>query len=113
MFDINRDMIKGFIDPIVLSVLSRRDTYGYEIAKYVNEKTDGALDLKEGTLYPSLRRLEAEGFIEGNWGSETGGPRRRYYRITKSGLSQLESSRAQWRENNRILGQFLGEAAAL
>jgi len=113
VLDINRDMIKGFIDPVVLSVVSRSDTYGYEIAKYVNEKTKGALELKEGTLYPSLRRLEAEGFIEGYWGSETGGPRRRYYRITKSGLTELESSRAEWRENKRVLGLFLGEAAAL
>lgn len=109
----NRDMIKGFIDPIVLSLVARGDTYGYEIAKDVNEQTGGALELKEGTLYPALRRLEAEEFIEGYWGTETGGPRRRYYCITKSGLAALESARTDWHKNKRVLGLFLGEAFAL
>ena len=106
----NGDMIKGFIEPIILSVVSRKDTYGYEIAKFVNEQSNGALDLKEGTLYPALRRLEAEEFIEGYWGSETGGPRRRYYRITPAGRSELESAQKKWQKNRRILGLFLGEA---
>ena len=106
----NGDMIKGFIEPIILSVVARRDTYGYEIAKFVNEQSNGALDLKEGTLYPALRRLEAEEFIEGYWGSETGGPRRRYYRITPKGLAELESAQEKWQKNKRILGLFLGEA---
>jgi PadR family transcriptional regulator PadR len=110
---VNGDMIKGFIDPIVLSVVARRDTYGYEMAKYVNEQTGGALELKEGTLYPALRRLEAEKLIEGYWGTETGGPRRRYYRITKPGLAALGSARSDWHKNKRILGLFLGEAFAL
>lgn len=110
---INRDMLKGFIDPIVLSVVEQGDTYGYQIAKYVNEQTNGALELKEGTLYPALRRLEAEHLIEGFWGSETGGPRRRYYRITKQGLSTLASSREAWTNYQRILSTFLGEAFSL
>lgn len=110
--EINRDMIKGFINPVVLSVVSRGDTYGYEIAKYVNDQTNGALDLKEGTLYPSLRRLEAEGFIESYWGTEAGGPRRRYYRITTSGLAELKSAKDGWRKDKRVIGLFLGEAFA-
>ena len=104
--------MKGFIDPVVLSVIARGDTYGYEIAKCVNEQTDRALELKEGTLYPALRRLEAEKFVEGYWGTETGGPRRRYYRITRAGLKELESARAIWSKNKRILGLFLGEESA-
>ena len=104
------DMIKGFIEPIILSVVSRKDTYGYEIAKFVNEQSNGALDLKEGTLYPALRRLEAEEFIVGYWGNETGGPRRCYYRITSAGRSELESAQEKWQQNKRILGLFLGEA---
>lgn len=104
--------MKGFIDPIVLSVVVRGDTYGYQIAKVVNEQTNGALELKEGTLYPALRRLEAEHLIEGFWGNETDGPRRRYYRITKKGLASLESSRQSWNQYQRILNTFLGEAFA-
>ena len=106
-------MVKGFIDPVILSVVGRGDTYGYEIAKYVNNLTDGVLELKEGTLYPALRRLEAEGFIEGYWGSETGGSRRRYYRITRSGRTALDSARSDWRRDRWVLGLFLGEGFAL
>ncbi|MHB1684852.1 MAG: PadR family transcriptional regulator [Bacilli bacterium] len=109
----NGDIIKGFINPIILAVVVRGDAYGYEIAKYVNEQTDGALELKEGTLYPALRRLEAEKFIEGYWGTETEGPRRRYYRITKLGLAELKSSRADWLMNRRIFSLFLEEDFAL
>lgn len=105
----NRDMIKGFIDPIILATVARDDTYGYEIAKYVNDQTGGALELKEGTLYPALRRLEAEKFIEGYWGTEIGGPRRRYYRITTQGLEALKSSQAAWRRDKVLLGLFLEE----
>ncbi len=108
----NRDVVKGFVDPVILSVVARGDTYGYEIAKYVNELSDGALELKEGTLYPSLRRLEAEKFIEGYWGTEAGGPRRRYYQITQSGRTALESAKADWHKNQRTLGLFLGEVSA-
>ncbi len=108
----NRDVVKGFIDPVILSVVARGDTYGYEIAKYVNQLTDRALELKEGTLYPALRRLEAEKFIEGYWGTETGGPRRRYYRITQSGLAALKSARLDWHRDKRILSLFLGEVFA-
>lgn len=109
----NRDMIKGYIDPIVMSIIAKGDTYGYEIAKNVEQQTNGALELKEGTLYPALRRLEAEKLIDGYWGTDKGGPRRRYYRITKSGINALEKAKESWRENKRLLGLFLGEAAAL
>lgn len=106
-------MLKGFIDPVILAVVARCGTYGYEIAKYVNGRTDGALELKEGTPYPALRRLEAEEFIEGYWGSETGGPRRRYYRITRSGLAALESARSNWRRDRQVIGLLLGEGVVL
>lgn len=110
---LDRDVVKGFIEPVILAVLARSDSYGYEIAKYVNEVTDGALELKEGTLYPALRRLEAEKFVQGYWGNETGGPRRRYYRITNAGIGALDSARSDWRKNQRVIGLFLGEAPTL
>lgn len=63
-------MMKGYIDGIVLSVLSKQDAYGYEISKMVHDETNGQFDLKEGTLYPALKRMEANGYIEGYWGSK-------------------------------------------
>jgi hypothetical protein len=74
---LRNEMIKGYIDGIVLSVLSKQDAYGYEISKTVHDETSGQFDLKEGTLYPALKRMVASGYIEGYWVEQLGGPRRR------------------------------------
>jgi len=102
------EMIKGYIDAIVMSVLSRKDAYGYEISKVVQEETAGKMMIKEGTLYPALKRMEANGYIEGYWDDRDAGPRRRYYRITKSGLKRLDENRRSWAENIAIINTFLG-----
>ncbi|GEO27894.1 PadR family transcriptional regulator [Alicyclobacillus acidoterrestris] len=103
------ERVRGYLDGIVLSILVTGDTYGYEIVQKVNERTHGALQLKEGSLYPALKRLEAEHFIEGYWGTDKEtGPRRRYYTLTERGKSQLERIRREWTEEQRVLSVFLG-----
>jgi DNA-binding PadR family transcriptional regulator len=67
------------------------------------------LNLKEGTLYPALHKLESEGLLESYEGSEKGRPRR-YYRITKSGRAALARDRAEWRELSRAVTMILEEA---
>jgi len=105
------EMIKGYIDAIILAIVAKHDAYGYEIAQVVNAKTEGLLQLKEGTLYPALRRMEAEKYIEGYWGEENSGPRRRYYRITGLGLEELARSQTAWKRNRTVVNKFLGEGA--
>jgi PadR family transcriptional regulator PadR len=105
---LRNEMIKGYIDAIVLSVLHREDAYGYEISKFVHEETAGKFELKEGTLYPALKRMEANGYIEGYWDDRDTGPRRRYYRITKDGRKKLEEHKNSWMDNIRIINLFLG-----
>nr|WP_275983993.1 helix-turn-helix transcriptional regulator [Paenibacillus hamazuiensis] len=101
-------MIKGYIDAIILSVLQDKDAYGYEITKVVNQSSDGAFELKEGTLYPALKRLEASGMIEGYWDERPSGPRRRYYRITPAGKGKLKESKETWLKNAKVIHTFLG-----
>lgn len=102
------EMIKGYIDGIILSILSQRDAYGYEISQYINEITYGEFQLKEGTLYPALKRLEANNYIEGYWGEQNGGPRRRYYRIIEEGQNKLKAIKSSWIKNTHIINIFLG-----
>jgi PadR family transcriptional regulator PadR len=102
------EMIKGYIDAIILSVLQKKDAYGYEITKIVHQSSDGAFVLKEGTLYPALKRLEAGGFIEGYWDERETGPRRRYYRITPAGTGKLKENKESWVNNARVISNFLG-----
>ncbi|QQE81060.1 helix-turn-helix transcriptional regulator [Alicyclobacillus sp. SO9] len=104
------ERIRGYMDGILLSILSTGDSYGYEIAQRVNHRTEGSLSLKEGSLYPALKRLEAEGWIEGYWGTDKeNGPRRRYYKLNEIGKEQLTKIRSEWTAEQRVLSRFLGK----
>jgi DNA-binding PadR family transcriptional regulator len=94
--DINKDLIAASATPLILAILAEDDSYGYAILKRVGELSGGRLEWTDGMLYPVLHRLERQGHIEGSWGSGDSGRRRKYYRITESGLAQLAEQRQQW-----------------
>jgi PadR family transcriptional regulator, regulatory protein PadR len=106
--EINKEVLKGHIDTIILSLLDTRDMYGYELAKLVREKSDEQFELKEGTLYLSLKRLEKNEWIESYWGDEQGpGGRRKYYKITPLGKEGFEAKRIEWRFVKTMIDSFL------
>jgi PadR family transcriptional regulator PadR len=87
---------KGSTALVLLHLIAVRPTYGFELAERLRERTDGVLAAKEGTLYPALHSLEADGLVESYWQDSPSGPRRRYYRITQAGREALTQRRAQW-----------------
>lgn len=92
---------------MVLSLLERGEAHGFEILRRLRQRGCGALDLKEGTLYPVLYRLERAGVVRARWEADTKGrrgPRRRIYRLAKSGKRDLDSRRQQWRDFVSIIG---------
>jgi PadR family transcriptional regulator, regulatory protein PadR len=93
---VTKDLVAASATPLVLGILSEGESYGYAILRRINELSGGELDWTEGLLYPLLHRLERLGFVESNWQSVTGERRRKYYRITKSGLAELTEQRRQW-----------------
>jgi len=103
----DKELVKGSVVPIVLRLLEGRQMYGYEMAKLVKERTDGALEWKEGTLYPCMHRLEAAGLIRSRWQEAPSGKKRKYYRITRKGLAELERRTAEWVEFSRAVGTML------
>jgi len=106
--DINKEVLKGHIDTIILSLLHTKEMYGYELAKYVREKSDEQFELKEGTLYLSLKRLEKNDWISSYWGEEQGpGGRRKYYSLTPFGKENLELKRKEWIFVKRIIDSFI------
>ncbi|WP_242223546.1 PadR family transcriptional regulator [Bacillus cereus group sp. BfR-BA-01380] len=106
--EINKEVLKGHIDTIILSLLHKRDMYGYELAKLVREKSDEQFELKEGTLYLSLKRLEKNKWIESYWGDEQGpGGRRKYYKITSTGKDGFEEKRLEWQFVKKMIDSFL------
>lgn len=89
-------MLKGSIDLLLLSLISQRDLYGYEIVKILKEKSEERYEMSEGTLYPALKRLERKAWIESYW-SETESGRRKYYRLTNPGKEELEKKHKDWK----------------
>ncbi|MDQ6596451.1 PadR family transcriptional regulator [Bacillus salipaludis] len=106
--EVNKEVLKGHIDTLILSLLNNREMYGYELAKYVREKSNNQFELKEGTLYLSLKRLEKNEWISSYWGDEQGpGGRRKYYKLTSLGKEGLEEKRLEWRFVKNIIDSFL------
>jgi len=94
--DINKDLIAASSTPIVLAILAKEDSYGYAILQRVRELSGGLIEWTDGMLYPVLHRLERLGHIEARWEVAESGRRRKYYRITSQGRTQLAEERRQW-----------------
>lgn len=101
------DLLRGNTDTMILKLLLKQDCYGYEIIKKIAELTNDAYQLKEATMYSSVRRLESEEDIEWYWGDESQGGRRKYFRITEKGKLTYEQNRANWEHTKKILDQIL------
>ncbi|QHQ62996.1 PadR family transcriptional regulator [Anaerocolumna sedimenticola] len=104
---ISSDLIRGHIDTIILRVLLDGDNYGYEIIKAISKNSDGEYELKEPSLYTSLKRLEKLNYISSYWGDETQGGRRKYYKITNSGISFYEDAVTAWNAAVIIINKLI------
>ncbi|HEX7259822.1 MAG TPA: PadR family transcriptional regulator [Candidatus Saccharimonadia bacterium] len=104
---ISSDLLRGHTDTIILGLLASGDKYGYEITRLVYEKSDRAYELKEATMYSSLKRLENERHITAYWGDETQGGRRKYYCITLTGRKLYEVNKRNWDYAKQILNHLI------
>lgn len=100
---ITSDLIRGHTDSIILKLLISGDKYGYEISKLVQVTSGGEYELKEATMYSSLKRLEQEESITSYWGDETQGGRRKYYRINDKGKQAYKNNKLNWEHAKTIL----------
>ena len=100
-------MIKGYIESIILSLLIVEDLYGYEIAKRIRAISMNNFEIKEGTMYVVLKRLETNGLVTTYWDdSESGGGRRRFHKITEKGITYLQSKKEEWVFFRNIVDTF-------
>lgn len=90
-----KEMKKGTIQLCLLAILSNESKYGFQIIKELKVLTHGYFDLKEGTLYPALHRLEQKGYLISEWRTDTTVPRK-YYKITPLGREVLKYAIAEW-----------------
>src|SRR6476620_8725444 len=101
------ELVKGTLSLLILSLLSRRAMYGYEIAATVHRDTDGAFTWREGSLYPNLHKLQAEGLIRGEWEEKETGRKRRYYHITREGRAALREKTRSWQALHKAVNRVL------
>ena len=99
----NKEILKGSVDILLLTVIAAKDTYGYEIIKTIQQKSESRYNMKEGTLYPALKRLEFKELIISYWGESEGGGRRKYYKITLEGEEKLKESIQEWKVVNNLI----------
>jgi PadR family transcriptional regulator PadR len=90
------EVLKGHLDGMLLACLEAGPRHGYAIIEALRAGSSGQFDLPTGTVYPALRRLERAGLVKGTWG-ESGGRRRRVYRLTPAGRRALDAERGSWR----------------
>ncbi|MFC4075978.1 PadR family transcriptional regulator [Salinithrix halophila] len=103
----DKELLKGSIDLLLLSLISREDQYGYSLAKKIKVLSNEVYEIGEGTLYPALKRLESKKAIESYWGGNGSGGRRKYYRITKQGLRMLEDKVEGWHAMHRLVSTVI------
>lgn len=102
-----REILKGTLDLLILSLLKEKESYGYEIISRLGKLTDEFFVIKEGSLYPALHRLEKGKYLEGFWKMSEKKPRK-YYRITAKGLEQLQNLENEWHKYIEAVGEILG-----
>ena len=100
---ISKDLVAASATPLVLTILSEEESYGYAIIKRVTQLSDGRLAWTDGMLYPVLHRLERQGHIAASWRQASTGRKRKYYRLTESGHTELATQTQQWQTVNETL----------
>jgi transcriptional regulator len=106
-----RELLRGSLDLMVLSVLAGGKRYGYSIQKEVRQASGGRVDLAAGTLYPLLHRLEDEKLIKSTWEASTGRDRK-WYELTAAGRKRLAAQAQEWTDYAACIRQVLGLASA-
>lgn len=109
----SKELVAASATPMILSVLSRGESYGYAIIQEIKEISENQIEWTDGMLYPVLRRLESQGLVESEWRVGESGKKRRYYRIKKVGLKALNEQRAEWQLANRVLTKLWKEIPCL
>jgi PadR family transcriptional regulator, regulatory protein PadR len=109
---IRSQITRGSGELAILSLLAEQPHYGFEIARQIDERTQGALQFTLASLYPMLYEMEKRGWVEGRWQANDAGRDRRYYRLTTAGKKQLAPLREEWRAFFHALDALAGVSHA-
>jgi PadR family transcriptional regulator PadR len=106
----DREFLTGTVGVLILSLLSERAMYGYEILQEAERRSAKQFQMKEGTLYPALHQMERAGFLKASWSESESGRARKYYALTAKGRRHANSKREQWESISAAMRAILGGA---
>ena len=101
------ELLHGTLDTLILKTLSWGPRHGYAIARWIQDTTDDALQIGEGSLYPALYRAERKGWIEAEWGLSENNRKVKFYRLTTAGRARLRLELAQWGQFSSAVSKVL------
>ena len=104
------DVLQGTLDMLILRTLVTGPAHGYTIARVIENGSENALDVEQGSLYPALHRLEDRGLVTSEWGVSENNRRAKFYRLTAKGRKELSAAAGRWRRMTRAIGLILGES---
>ncbi len=102
----DKELKKGNAELLILALLEEKIRHGYELGKLIEERSEGVLRFHVASLYPLLYRLERRGWVKGDW-EKQGGRRRRYYRLTRTGMKILAEQRIRWQSFSTAVNRIV------
>ena len=106
----NSEMVQGTLDMLVLRTLVTGPAHGHTIAHVIEHASENVLEVEQGSLYPSLHRLEDRGWVTSYWGTSENNRKAKFYKLTAVGKKQLTAETQRWRQVVAAIGRILGEA---
>ena len=111
MDDLDVSLMRGTLDLLILKALSWGPRHGYAVVEWIEQATDAAFLIGEGTLYPALHRLERRGLVEAEWGLSDNNRQAKFYRLAKAGRDRLRSGTSSWERVVDVAGRALRATA--
>ena len=108
MSPINRSILPGTLELLVLRILRDGPTHGLGVARALRSRSDGVIDLKDGALYQALHRLENDGLVGSDWGHADSGKRAKFYTLAERGTARLEAEVRSWHRYANAVARILG-----
>ena len=109
---IARELVAASAEPLILSLLSKGESYGYAIIQEIKQRSKDRIQWTDGMLYPVLHRMERNGWIESRWAESENGRKRKYYSIKKDGKKALQQRHEQWMMVHSVLSGLQKEQYA-
>ena len=104
------DVLQGTLDMLILRTLVMGPAHGHTIARVIENTSENALDVEQGSLYPALHRLEDRDLLSSEWGVSENNRKAKFYSITAKGRKELSAAAGRWRRMTRAIGLILGES---